>query len=203
MQILQIIKRQSTVRTFQEIYSYWKGNKCLTWNGYNENFDTVSQQEILSLKTSVVSILPSSLEKCHSGFSSHFYFNFFLSFFSSKSWKRGLVMRTVLLSRCLLSSPGLLIEPFMSWNSIHISTSIFMLFLENQLLWTGVSLCCWEISWFGQEGTGVSLLCSLFLDMLCGVSMHTSYSVVGSGVLLLRPSPPGRTIPTDLHYFPK
>lgn len=102
MQILQVIKRQSTVRTFQEIYSYWKGNKCLTWNGYNENFDSVSQQEILSLKTSLVSIFPSSFENCHSGYSSHFYFILFPSLFFL-SWKWSLVMRTVLLSRCLLA----------------------------------------------------------------------------------------------------
>lgn len=137
MQILQVIKRQSTVRTFQEIYSYWKGNKCLTWNGYNENFDSVSQQEILSLKTSLVSIFPSSFENCHSGYSSHFYFILFPSLFffnleNDPSWWEQFSLAGV----CLLSSPGLLLEPFMSWNSIHISTSIFMLLLRNQLVWT-------------------------------------------------------------------
>lgn len=188
MQILQVIKRQSTVRTFQEIYSYWKGNKCLTWNGYNENFDSVSQQEILSLKTSLVSIFPSSFENCHSGYSSHFYFILFPSLFffnleNDPSWWEQFSLAGV----CLLSSPGLLLEPFMSWNSIHISTSIFMLLLRNQLVWT----------------RSVSLLISFPRHPL-GESMCTSYSVMGNGILLLRPSsPPRRTISPDLHYFPK
>lgn len=127
MQILQVIKRQSTVRTLQEIYSYWKGNKCLTWNGYNEKFDSVSQQEILSLKTSTVSILPSSFENCHSDPfpPTHFSLFSFCPFFNPEN----------------LGSWGELfsLSPSAAANRVP---SIFPL---------PFSCCCWEIPWFGEN----------------------------------------------------
>lgn len=166
MQILQVIKRQSTVRTLQEIYSYWKGNKCLTWNGYNEKFDSVSQQEILSLKTSTVSILPSSFENCHSDPFCPLPHTFLsVLFLILKTWAHE--------QSCFLSPPVLLLIEFHPYFHFH-----FHVVVEKSL---------------GLERT-VSLLL-LFLDMFLGMSMHIGCSVIGNGVLTLRPpSQTGTTV---------
>ena len=40
----------------------------------------------------------------------------------------------LLISRCLLSSPEPSLELLMSWSSVDISASIFLLLLKNQLV---------------------------------------------------------------------
>jgi hypothetical protein len=88
----------------------------------------MSQQEILSLKNLIRFHLSFQFWKLPFRFLGFLFF-FFLH--TETQARDG--FKTLLISRCVLSSPALSLESFMSWSCIDISASIFLL-LRNQLV---------------------------------------------------------------------